>query len=46
MKDFNARVFRLLAKEMKVEDLSVPKEEPGEPRRSLDKRHELPGMVG
>lgn len=28
MKDFNARVFRLLAKEMKVEDLSVPKEEP------------------
>ena len=30
MKDFNARVFRLLAKEMKVEDLSVPKEEPGE----------------
>jgi len=30
MKDFNARVFRLLAKEMKVDDLTVPKEEPGE----------------
>ena len=29
MKDFNARVFRLLAKEMKVDDLTVPKEEPG-----------------
>ncbi|KAI7840066.1 hypothetical protein COHA_006196 [Chlorella ohadii] len=28
MKDFNARVFRLLAKEMKVDDLTVPKEEP------------------
>ncbi|PSC75445.1 endoplasmin-like protein [Micractinium conductrix] len=28
-KDFNTRVFRLLAKDMKVEDLNVPREEPG-----------------
>ena len=30
MKDFNSRVFRLLAKEMKVEDLAVPKEDPAQ----------------
>jgi hypothetical protein len=34
MKDFNARVFRLLAKDMNVKDLSVAREE-AEPQGEL-----------